>query len=317
MPFITALKSLPTTAKVTLLMLLAMVFFTSMGIFIRLSAEQLHSLSVVFFRNSLALLLMVPWILRRGVRVMYTKRLGLYSWRATINVIGMAAGFTAITMIPLAEATALGFTAPLWATIGAVLVLGEVIRARRITALACGFLGMLIVLRPGLNEISVGSLLALSNAFLVAMTALIVKRLTATERPDAIVTWMVLMQTPLSLIPALFVWQWPTTETWLWLWCLAGAGTLGHLCWTRAYALAEVTQLQPMEFIKLPIIALFAYLIFNEVPTLWTWLGGIVIFGSTAYITHREARLARQRAQQAAFNTLPQESISPQQRQNS
>jgi drug/metabolite transporter (DMT)-like permease len=294
-PGSTAFNALPTPVRVTLLMLCAMLFFTSMGVFIRLSAEQLDALEVVFFRNFLALLLMIPWILRRGVNVMHTRRLGLYSLRASINVVGMAAGFTAITLIPLAEATALGFTAPLWATIGAVVILGEAIRARRIGALAFGFLGMLIVLRPGIDEISFGSMLALANAFLLSLTALIVKRLTETERPEAIVTWMVLMQTPLSLIPALFVWHWPDPQTWLWLWCLAAAGTIGHICWTRAYALAEITQLQPMEFIKLPISALLAYLIFAELPSIWTWIGGSVIFASTAYITHREVQLARRR----------------------
>lgn len=287
--------SLSTPAKATVLMVLAMLFFTSMGIFIRLSAEQLHSFGVVFFRNALALLLLTPWIVRRGPGVLHTRRLGLYTLRSALNVVGMLAGFTALTLIPLAEATALGFSAPLFATLGAALVLGETIRARRITALAVGFVGMIVILRPGLEPLSLGSALALLNAFLLAMTALVVKKLTATERPEAIVVWMVLLQTPLSLLPALAVWEWPNLATWFWLWCLAGAGTLGHICWTRACALAEITQLQPMEFIKLPLAALFAYLVFAEQPTLWTWLGGGIIFASTAYITHREVSLARRR----------------------
>jgi drug/metabolite transporter (DMT)-like permease len=211
----------------------------------------------------------------------------------------MTAGFISLTLIPLAEATALGFTAPLWATIGAVVILGEVIRLRRVTALALCFVGVLIVLRPGVETISVGSMLALTHAFLIAATTLIVKRLTATESPTTIVIWMALMQTPLSLFPALYVWQWPAPATWLWLWCLAGAGTLGHLCWTRAFTIAEVSQLQPFEFIKLPMIAIFAYLVFAELPSTWTWLGGTVIFASTAYISLREASLARQRASAA------------------
>lgn len=298
----TALRSfwlaLPAAVQATLLMVVAMVFFTSMMIFIRLSSEEIHTLQVVFFRNFLAFLFLLPWLVRQGFGTLKTRRFGLLATRATINVIGMAAGFFALTLIPLAEATALGFTAPLWATVGAVVILGEVIRMRRMIALVVGFAGVLIVLRPGVEAVSLGSVLALSHAFLIAVTTLIVKRLTVTERASTIVTWMALMQALLSLVPALYVWQWPSLMAWLWLGCLAGAGTLGHLCWTRAFAIAEVSQLQPLEFIKLPMIAVFAWLVFAESPTLWTWFGGTVIFASTAYISLREANLARQRARE-------------------
>lgn len=121
-----AFKRLPAPVRATLLMSAAMVFFTSMGIFIRLASENLHVLEVVFFRNFLAVVLMAPWIMGYGFSALSTKKYGLYSLRAVINLVAMAAGFAAITMIPLAEATALGFTAPLFATIDAVLVLGEV-----------------------------------------------------------------------------------------------------------------------------------------------------------------------------------------------
>ncbi len=277
----------------TLYMLAAMAFFASMSGTIRLSTAELDPLQVVFFRNFLALPIMLPWLLRHGGGALKTKRFGLYSLRAGINIVGMAAGFTAVTLIPLAEATALSFTAPLFATIGAALVLGEVVRARRITALVVGFVGVVVVLRPGVDSGSLGALLALVNAFSIAITTLIVKSLTRTESAGAIVTWMALLHSVLSLIPALFVWQWPSAEIWLWLVLLAGAGTLGHLCFTQAFARAEVTQIQPLEFVRLPLVAVMAFVVFDEVPTIWTWLGGVVIFASTAYITHREARSAR------------------------
>ncbi len=283
-----------------LLMIGAMTCFATMGIFIKLAAEQLHALEVVFFRNFLAVLMMVPWLIRQGPGVMKTRRIGLYATRSFFNIIGTTAGFMALTLIPLAEATALSFTAPLFATIAAALFLGEIVRIRRITALAIGFIGMLIVIRPGVEAISPGALLALLNSVTIAVTIIIVKKLTDTEQPATIVTYMVLLQTPMSLIPALFYWQWPEPLIWLWLIGLAGAGTLGHLMYTRAIQLAEVTQIQPLDFIRLPIIALLAYVIFAEVPTLWTWLGGAVIFGSTAYVTHREAQLARERRRAAA-----------------
>lgn len=304
MAVIAAFQALPQSVRATLFMLGAMGCFTSMGVFIRLSAAELNALEVVFFRNFLALFWLSPWIWRQGITGLRTSRFGLYSLRSGLNLIGMIAGFTALTLIPLAEATALSFTAPLFATIGAVLVLGEVIRARRVAALVAGFAGMLIVIRPGIEAVSFGAALALTNALMIALTALVVKKLTATERPSAIVVWMALLQTPFSLIPALFVWQWPSPTALFWLFCLAGAGTIGHLMWTRACAMAEISQLQPMEFVKLPLIAALGFLLFGEVPTLWIWLGGAVIFASTVYITHREAQLARRRIA-AEERTLP------------
>ena len=279
-----------------LLTLGAMICFALMGIFIRYASESLHVLEIVFFRNVLAIVLMTPWLLHHGFGVMKTRRMGLYSARALLNIVGMAAGFAAITMIPLAEATALSFTLPLFATLGAVLLLGEVVRLRRITALVIGFAGMLIILRPGFQVVSVGAILAVAGAVAIALTLLIVKKLTDSERPETIVIYMALLQAPLALVPALFVWSWPDPTGWLWLFCLAGSGTVGHLLYTRALRMADVSQIQPIDFIRLPLVVVLGYLLFGEIPTLWTLIGGVIIFAATVYVTHREARLASTRA---------------------
>ena len=270
-----------------------MAFFATMGIFIRLSSETLHTLEIVFFRNALALVFFFPFIAKNGLAVLNSKRKKLYGARALINVTGMAAGFAALTMIPLAEATALSFTAPLFATFAAAIIFGEIIRIRRIIALMLGFLGMLFILQPGVNEISTGSILAIINAVTIAITVLIVKKLTNTERPEIIVIYMALFQTPLALIPAIFFWKWPDLMTWVWLIALATAGTLGHLFYTKAIQLAEVSQMQPIEFIRLPIVAGLAFFLFGEIPTFWTWVGGAIIFSATAYVTHRESKLSK------------------------
>lgn len=274
-------------------MLGAMILFSTMGVFIKLSSSQLHPLEVVFFRNFLALFFLTPWIFKQRATVFKSNRKKLYTLRAVFNVVGMAAGFTALTLIPLAEATALSFTAPLFATLGAALILGEVVRQRRIIAIFFGFIGMLIILRPGIEAISPGALLAIANAITIAITVLIVKKLTITEKPITIVAYMALLQTPMALIPALFYWEWPSLITWTWLFCLAGAGTIGHLMYTKAIQLAEVSQLQPIDFVRLPIIALFGYIVFAEQPGIWVWIGGAVIFLSTAYVTHREAAISK------------------------
>jgi drug/metabolite transporter (DMT)-like permease len=285
---------LANSLKAAVMMLIAMIFFSLMSTLIRLASDELHAFEIVFFRNFLAVILMLPWLWHQGLGALQTRRLGMLSLRAVLNVSAMFAGFMALTLIPLAEATALSFTAPLFATLGAALLLGERVKLRRISALLVGFAGTMIVLQPGVQALTPGAILAIVNAFLLAMTLLVVKTLTRTERPESVVIYMVLLQSPMALIPALFFWVWPSPTTWMWLFLLAGAGTIGHVFFTRAMVIADVTQVQPFEFVRLPIIAAIGFWLFAEVPTVWTWIGGAIIFAATAYITHREA-VAQQR----------------------
>ena len=283
-------QNLKPQMRATILMIVALFMFACMSVFIRLSTNSLPVVEVVFFRNALAVVLLMPLIMRAGWSSLRMNKPKLFFMRALINIGGMFAGFTALTLIPLAQVTALSFTGPLFVTIGAVLFLGEVIRARRIAGIIVGFFGTIIILQPGFTEISFGAMMALASTLSIAMASLIVKKLTATETPEAIVTWMVVMQSPLALIPAISVWQWPTLEAWIYLWAMALTATIAHLCFTRAFRLVDITALQPLEFIKLPFTVFLAWMIFAELPGLWTWVGGTVIFASTVYITQREAK---------------------------
>ncbi len=274
-------------------MIVGMFAFSVMTALVRLSAQQIHSFEVAFFRNILAALMFMPLIIRMGPGILRSKQPKLHLARAGLGAMAMLSFFTALTLIPLAEVTALGFASPFFATLGAVFFLGERIKFHRTTALIVGFIGVMVVLRPGYVEISLGTVLILMSAGLIGTTAVIVKQLSATDTPEAIAIWMVVLQTPITFVAALFVWEWPTAETFGYLLGLAFAGTVGHLCWTRAMSIAEVSQLQPFEFAKLPFVALIGYFIFSETPSQWVWLGGAIIFLANAYITHREARLAR------------------------
>ena len=204
--------SLSPALQASLMMLLAMLLFTMMAIFIRLSSAFVPVLEIVFFRNFLALLILAPVLIRRGSASIRMNRPKLFFGRALVNFVGMFSGFTAVTLIPLADMTALTFTSPIFVTIGAALFLGEVIRLRRMAAIAVGLLGALIILRPGFVDVSTGAMLALVSALSIAIASLIVKRMTDTESASAIVFWMVMMQAPIALMPALFIWQWPTAE---------------------------------------------------------------------------------------------------------
>jgi drug/metabolite transporter (DMT)-like permease len=194
--------------------------------------------------------------------------------------------------MPLAELTALAFTKPLFATAGAALILGEVVRLRRWTAVLVGFAGVLIVVRPGAEAVSPYAGLMLLSALFAAAVTLIVKRLTATESPSTIVLYQSLFMTALSVPLALAYWRTPTLVELPLLLLVGLLGTVSWLCMARAFALADTSIVVPFEFARLPLVAVVAYVLFAEVPTIWTWLGGAVIFGSTAYITHREVRAA-------------------------
>jgi drug/metabolite transporter (DMT)-like permease len=259
-----------------------------MVVFIRKASENLHVLEVVFFRNLLALIIMLPILRSTGLAAIKMKNTKLFMMRGFVGAIGMIAGFTCLTLIPLAQATAISFSQPLFITIGATIFLGEIIKARRIAAIIVGIFGMLIIVQPSFNGLSFGIILAIVSALALSINALIVKKLTLTDTPQAIIMWMVIMLIPITLITAIPVWQWPNFETWLYLWGIAFLGTLAHFAWTKSYTMAEITSLETIGFIKLPIIALLGWIIFTEIPGTWTWIGGLIIFISTIYISKRE-----------------------------
>ncbi len=267
--------------------------FALLTVLIRHVSADLHPFEIVFFRNFFGLLAMLPWVWRVGISGLRTRRLGAYGVRAVTGLIAMLCWFTAISLMPLAEATALSFTAPLFATLGAALFLGETVRLRRWTATIAGFAGAMIILRPGIEAISPAALLALAASAFMAVSVLTIKSLSRTESPNAIVLYMGLMITPLSLPPALMVWTMPALETWGWLAALGGLATLGHLALVRAFAAAEVSAVLPLDFSRLIFIALLAFVFFGERPDAWTWTGAAVIFAAVLYTAHRESRLGR------------------------
>ncbi len=276
-----------------LYMTAAAFFFSIMNYLVRLAAQELEPIEVAFFRNLFALLFMLPWLLRVGRSGLATKRLTGHVWRALLGMGAMACWFYSVTLLPLAEAVALNFTVPLFATAGAALILGEVVRARRWTATVVGFLGVMVILRPGFTEITwVTGLPILAAAFMAAST-LLVKSLSETESPNTIVFYMNLILTPLSLIPALFVWQWPSMTTLFYMALLGLLAAVAQIALTRAYSVADASAVLPLDYTRLPFIAVIAFLAFGEVPDLWTWVGAGIIAASTLYIAHREMRISR------------------------
>ncbi|WP_342780488.1 DMT family transporter [Arenimonas fontis] len=280
--------------RAVLLMAASTVAFGLMAVCIRLASSQLHPFEIAFFRNFFGLVFVLPLLFRHGPGILRTSKLPLYFMRCLIGIASMLAGFWAIVHLPLAQAVALSYSTPLFVTIGAVLVLGEVVRARRWSAVAFGFLGMLLIVRPGTDAFTAASLVAVGAAVASASVAISIKFLSRTEHPDAIVLYTTLLWVPMSLLPALAVWETPVGITWLWI-ALAGAlGSTGHMFWTRALKLGDASLLTPISFLQIVVVALAGWALFGEVLDRWTLLGAAVIFGSNVYIARREAKLARQ-----------------------
>jgi|TARA_R110002072_G_scaffold3759_18_gene26884 drug/metabolite transporter (DMT)-like permease len=275
-----------------------------MNVLIREVASELHPLQTVFFRNFFALLVMLPWVARAGLQVFHTKRLKLQILRSVIGIIAMVIWFTAISLLPLAQAVALNFTVPLFATVAAVFFLGETVRARRWSATGVGFLGVLVILRPGFVDFTLAMFLPILAAVFMAISIILVKKLSDTERPASMVLYTNLLMSPISLVPALFVW---TTPSWLVLGyslVIGAVAVISHIGLTRAYRCAEASAVMPFDYARLPFIALMAYLFYGESPDLWTWVGAAIIAGSALYIAQREAKSARQgQASQAAASS--------------
>lgn len=286
--------SSPSTIRGIACMLAATLLFTVMGITARYVSGRIHPFEVVFFRVAFGLVLLLPLVISHGLRHFRTTRFGLHVARAAGHVSEMLIYFVGLTMIEYAQVQALTFTTPLFATLLAVAFLRERIRLRRMGALVVGFLGAMLVIRPGLVPVETGSMLILVSALGWAGVILIVKRLTDTDSSVTITAWMVVLMTPMAFVPAAFVWVWPTWTELGWLALVGIAGTLGQLAVTQAFRLADTTAVLPFDFTKLIWAALMGFLVFGEVPTVWTWIGGSVIFCGGLYIALRERQLHRE-----------------------
>jgi drug/metabolite transporter (DMT)-like permease len=295
-PLRTGLRALPPVVQAALLMVVGAACVAVQNGLIRAVSADIHTFEVVFFRNLFGLLAMLPLLSGVGLGMFRARSPGRLMLMSIWHVLGMICYFLAIAYLPLAEVTALAFSKPLFATIGAALVLHEIVRARRWSAVALGFVGVLIVLQPGAQAISPYAALVLLSAVVGAAATLLIKRLTATEAVATIVWYQALFATVLALPLSLLHWRTPDADGWLLLIAIGILGTLSWLTQTRAYFLIDASAVVPFEFLRLPLAALVAYLWFAEVPSVSTWLGGALIFGATVYITEREARLARQRS---------------------
>jgi drug/metabolite transporter (DMT)-like permease len=273
---------------------IASAFFAGMSVVVRLLADVMHPLEISFFRIFGSLLCMIPWILSAGLGAMRTENHVLFIRRSFVGFLANICLISGIAWQPLNDSTALSFTAPLFAAAAGALLLGELIGARRIMATLVGGLGAFVILRPGFEAVSLAQGLVLAGAALTGLNAAFIKQLTTRrEAPSVIVTYMALYCLPFSLTAAIPVWQAPPLWTLPWLAVLAGCATLGHLALTRAFACMDASAVTALDFVRLPMVALIAWLAFGEEPDAWTWLGAMVIVGASVYLARQERAALR------------------------
>ena len=290
---IKSLTQLPAAIRGGLWMAAAAAAFTVMTALIRETAKAVHPFEIAFVRALVNLVLMLPFAIRTGRVGLKTKNHKIFALRGLCGLAFLMTYFSGAALIPVADSQALTFTSPLWGTLLAVLFLGERVTTARLVALVAGFAGVLIILRPGIVQVSFGALLVLAGALAAAASNTIVKFTTRTDHPDAIVFYQMLYVTPLMLVPAFWVWTWPSFREVLLMCAVGFFATLNQRFLSRAYAAADATAVLPFEFTRLPFAAVIGFLTFRELPDIWAWLGGAVIFGASLYMVQRETRRTR------------------------
>jgi len=255
----------------------------------RESTREINVFQVMEMRSIIGMAMLYPLIrMSGGFRAMATKRPLLHLGRNIGHYAGQASWLHALSLIPIAQLISIEFTAPIWAAIIAVTLLGERLTWWRIAAIASGLAGVLIVVRPG-TSFDAGQLFGLLAAVMFAISYTTTKSLTRTESVVAIIFWMLLMQSAIGIVPALAVWQWPSAAIWPWIVLIAFAGSYAHYCMARALVHADVTVVMPMDFLRVPLSALMGWALYAERIDLFTLAGGAVILaGNTLNLFGRK-----------------------------
>ena len=274
-------------------MLLTGILFVGVTVTVRYLGTSMNPVQAAFIRYCFGILMILPLLSRAGVFSLNPRRLGFHALRGLMHGGGVMLWFLAMSRIPIAEVTALGFTTPIFATLGAAVFLSERLKSYRVVAVVLGFIGALLILRPGLRVIDIGALAQLGAAPLFACSYLMAKSATRRESSAMIVVLLSVFCTLILALPALLVWRTPTVEELILLALTALLATSGHYCMTRALKAADVSAVQPFTFLQLVWATILGLMLFDERPDLWIWLGGAVIVGSGTWMAHQDVRSIR------------------------
>jgi drug/metabolite transporter (DMT)-like permease len=279
-----------------LCILAATLCFSTTNALIRGLSGAVPPVEIAFFRSVFGLVIQLPLVAWFGMGSIATRRPGLHAARGVLHAASMMIWFVALGLVPLAQAAALEFAAPIMTTVIAILFLGEALRLRRVGALAVGIIGVFIVVRPGFETVSIGQVLIIFSVTLWAGCQLIIRELGRTESAFAQGFYTVAVFTPITAVAAASVWVWPSLASVGLMFVLAVISTVGIWFYGEAFRRAEMTAILPLESTKLVWAVILGFVFFSEEPEILTLVGGFVIFSAAAYITFREAQLSRRPA---------------------
>ena len=263
---------------------------------VRHLSTTMSTFEIVFFRQVFGVIFMLPWLMRVGVASLKTDRFSIYLVRAACTYSAMFAAYYSVTLIPMADSIALQFTLPFFTIIVAAIALGEGIYAHRWIATVTGFAGALIIVRPGFATFEPGMLVAIAAAAIYGAADTCTRYLSARDSVNLIVFYGFVIQLPVSAIPAALTWVTPGLGDLAWLTLFGIVAFVAQFFITRAFAAAEAGLVSPVLYLRLPFVALIGFLIFDEMPDEWTWIGAAILFASTIYSTRRDAVIARREA---------------------
>ncbi len=270
-------------------LLLSCLGFTVMATFVKFAAQEVSPFEITFFRCFFGLLVLAPAIAWHGIGALRTRHLGMHAWRGILGAIAMGCAYFGLSRMPLAAYNALSFSKPLFAVLLAVIILHETVLWRRWAATFVGFLGVVVMMRPGTAAFDPNGLFALGDALCIAILITVLKKLPAYERPLAMLFYFGLVSSPIALTLALPHWTWPGGETWAMLGAIGAIGALSQYWWILAFRAGEASAVAPFDYSRLLFAALFGFAFFAEVPGGWTLAGAALIVASTIYIARREA----------------------------
>ncbi|MGE0154151.1 MAG: DMT family transporter [Reyranellaceae bacterium] len=284
-----AWSRLPPTLRGIGWVALAGVLFSLLNAGLRYVSLDLPPMVTSFFRFLFGLVFIAPIVLRMGLAVFRTNSRWMQVGRNVVHASAFAIWYTALPLIPLAEMTAIMFAGPLFITVGAALFLGEKVRWRRWLAIVVGFVGVLIIVRPGFAEVGFGTWLMLSSVPVIAASQLIAKAQTKYDSTQTIVCWQTVLLVLIFLPPALLQWQTPSWEQLAVLLVCGVIGSAANMAMVQAFQVAEISAVQPMMFLNIVWASILGLIVFADVPDFWTLVGAGVIIASTSYIARREA----------------------------
>jgi drug/metabolite transporter (DMT)-like permease len=262
--------------------------------FLKLAQEEVNVYVAGFFRFILGLIIISPYIVKTKFTVFKTSHFKKHFVRSVLNLPAMLLYFSTLVMLPIEKVTAISFVAPLIVTVLAVLFLGEKIYIYRTLALILGFSGMLIILRPGFIDISIGVYMALFSSFLWSVVIIITKKISKEDSSITILSYQSVFMSIFSFIIVLFFWETPSSKTFFYLFLAALSGTILHLALNHAYKLVDVSMTQPYSFLSLIFASIIGFFVFSEMPDLFTWLGASIIFLGVLIISYREMKLGKE-----------------------